>query len=263
LDARSSESAERLFRWLRLNQWISIKDVGWLPLTLWDESSSGDRGEMRTALKGQVCYLGLDLSSTTDLTALTAIFPPENGRAWWSALFWCWIPRDTMLEAEKKDRVPYSMWADRGEITATEGGAVDYTAVHEVISRLRKEYRVQGLGVDPWNSRMLTQELMAEGLEVVEIPQTIAGMSPAMKDLELLLRKQQMIHEPSPPGRWCFGNVRCATDGNENLKPMKNRSRGRIDITVSWIIAVAMARTKMDVTKISVYEQRGPRMLEL
>lgn len=264
MDARGSESAERLFRWLRLNQWIALKDVGWLPLTLWDETAwTPEGGDVRRALAGQKCYLGLDLSSTTDLTALTAIFPPEGARKWWAALFWAWMPRGTVLEAEKRDKASYSAWADKGFLTMTEGGAVDYTAVHELISGLRRAFKVQGLGVDPWNSRMLTQELMAEGLEVVEIPQTIAGMSPAMKDMELLLRRGQMRHENSPAGRWCFGNVRCATDGNENLKPMKNRSRGRIDIAVSWIIAVAMARTKMDMTKISVYEERGPRMIEL
>ena len=50
-----------------------------------------------------------------------------------------------------------------------------------------------------------------------------------------------MLHEHNTAARWCFGNVRCAVDGNENIKPMKNRSIGRIDMTVAWIIAVAVA----------------------
>ena len=72
-------------------------------------------------------------------------------------------------------------------------------------------------------------------------------MSPATKQLELLLRKGEMLHEHNTAARWCFGNVRCATDGNENMKPMKNRSVGRIDITVAWIIAVAVALLRMPV----------------
>ena len=83
-----------------------------------------------------------------------------------------------------------------------------------------------------------------EGLEVIEISQTMMGMSPATKQVELLLRKHEMLHEHNTAARWCFGNVRCATDGNENLKPMKNRSVGRIDITVAWIIAMATAMAK-------------------
>ena len=62
-----------------------------------------------------------------------------------------------------------------------------------------------------------------------------------MKEVERLTRTHQMLHEHNTAARWCFGNVRCAVDGNENIKPMKNRSIGRIDITVAWIIAMAVA----------------------
>ena len=71
------------------------------------------------------------------------------------------------------------------------------------------------------------------------------SMSPAMKELERLLRAREMRHVHNTCARWCFGNVRCAVDGNENMKPMKNRSIGRIDITVAWIIAMAVALVKM------------------
>lgn len=256
MDARQSEGAERLFRWLRLNQWIAVKDVGWLPLALWDETE----GVTREALAGEKCYLGMDLSTTTDLTAVTAIFPPTRGRSAWAALFWAWIPRDRLMEAAKRDKTPYVQWVEKGYLTATEGDAVDYTAVHDTINAIRAQYKVQCIGVDPWNSRMLTQELMAEGLEVAEIPQNMAGMSPPMKDMELLLRKKLMLHETNPLARWCFGNVRCSVDGNENIKPMKNRSTGRIDVIVSWINAVAIARTKTSM-RPNVYETRGPRMI--
>ena len=74
----------------------------------------------------------------------------------------------------------------------------------------------------------------------MEIPQTMPSLSPAMKELERLIRSHEMLHIHNTCARWCFGNVRCAVDGNENIKPMKNKSIGRIDITVAWIIAVAV-----------------------
>ena len=98
------------------------------------------------------------------------------------------------------------------------------------------------LGVDPYMSRTLTQRLMERGLNVAEIPQTMLSLSPAMKELERLVRAHEMLHVHNSCARWCFGNVRCAVDGNENMKPMKNRSTGRIDIAVAWIIAMAAAR---------------------
>lgn len=256
IDARQSPAVERLFRWLRLNQWVSTKEEGWLPLDLWDATEDEDVSD----LIGRECYAGMDLSSTTDLTALALIFPPKDGGPW-RTLFRAWIPGESMRERERRDHVPFSDWVRRGYVVATEGNAVDYTRVRDEISELRKKYKVLALGTDPWNSRMLTQELMADGLEVVEIPQTMAGMSPAMKDMERLLRMGQMRHEKTPAGRWCFGNVRLAVDGNENVKPMKNRSIDRIDITVAWINAVAMARQKMSMIP-GVYARRGPRFIE-
>ena len=82
---------------------------------------------------------------------------------------------------------------------------------------------------------------MERGINVVEIPQDMRNLSPAMKEAERLIRAHQMLHEHNTAARWCFGNVRCAVDGNENIKPMKNRSTGRIDMTVAWIIAMAVA----------------------
>ena len=113
--------------------------------------------------------------------------------------------------------------------------------MEQAICQAADLYDLRLLGVDPYLSRTLTQRLIKGGIQVVEIPQTMAGMSPAMKELERLLRARQMGHVHNTCARWNFGNVRCAVDGNENQKPMKNRSTGRIDMAVAWIIAMAAA----------------------
>lgn len=254
-DARQSEATQRKFRWLRLNQWIAIKSVGWMPLTVWD-ATVGKWTE--DDLAGLECYLGLDLSATTDLSALTVLFPPQAGYDKWRFFSRAWIPMDKLRERERRDHMPFTKWVDAGQIIATEGDAVDYTAVEAEINAMRGKYRVLALGCDQWNSRMLTQRLMQSGLEVVEIGQSIAGMSPAMKDMEIIMRKGGMEHAPDPVARWCFGNVRCATDGNANIKPDKKRSIDRIDVTVASINAVALARLKQTID-VSVYEYREPR----
>src|SRR5699024_795446 len=79
------------------------------------------------------------------------------------------------------------------------------------------------------------------GIEVVEIPQTMAHMSPAMKAIERLMKSGYLTHEKNPLARWCWGNVNISIDGNENIKPMKNKSKDRIDLTVALIIAMATA----------------------
>lgn len=243
--AKQSESAERSFRWLRLNQWISTKDVGWLPLTLYDKTqwgSTGTKAEREAAvasLRGKTCYGGLDLSTTTDLTAMTLLFPPQEGLETAVAIFAAWRPRDGVLEAEQRDHVPYRDWERAGFLSLCEGDIVDFSKVEDAAAEAAELFDLRMLGVDPYLSRTLTQRLSARGLHVVEIPQTMLSLSPAMKELERMIRAHEMLHIHNTCARWCFGNVRCAVDGNENIKPMKNRSTGRIDITVSWIIAMA------------------------
>lgn len=254
LAARNSEAAERLFRWLRLNQWVSLKQVGWLPLTLWDQTvGKWDLSE----LIGKRCYPGLDLSSTTDLTAVCFLFPPQDGFEDWRAIFEAWIPEDNMKERVKKDQVPYDRWVNQKYLHATPGNVVDYDFVEARLLAANQQFNIVTLGTDPWNSRMLTQRLMREGMEVVEIPQTIAQMSPAMKAIERLMKSGKMTHEVNPVARWCLGNVVVAMDGNENIKPMKNKSKDRIDLAVAMINAMATAMLFENIDTESVYETRG------
>ena len=247
MEARKSEAKERLFRWLRLNQWIAVKAVGWLPLPLYDKTQIGPSKKaereawVREHLTGKICYGGLDMSMTTDLVALTLLFPPQEGLDTWVALFRAWRPRDTVTDAERRDHVPYRDWERAGFLTLCEGDMVDYRDVTAAVLEAAETYDLQALGVDQYLTQTITPALQDAGILVMAIPQTMMGMSPAMKDLEQLIRRREMLHVHNTCARWCFGNVRCAVDGNENIKPMKNLSIGRIDMTVAWIISMAAA----------------------
>ena len=95
--------------------------------------------------------------------------------------------------------------------------------------------------------------------KVIRIPQTIEGMSPAMKELERMMRAGLIEHELNPCGRWTFGNVVVIVDGNENLKPNKARSIDRIDPVVALINAMAAA-IRLE-NKQNAYERHGVREL--
>lgn len=256
MEAKKSEAKERLFRWLRLNQWIATKAVGWLPLTLYDrtqwhvealeETLKGNalRAAMRQLLRGKKCYGGLDLAATTDLAAFVLEFPPQPGLDFWVVLTHAWRPREGVIDAEKRDHVPYRDWERAGYITLCDGDMNDFDQIKDAIRQAAREFKLQILGVDPFLSREISGTLMKEGINVLEIWQNMTEMSPPMKDIERKLRGGEMKHDHNTASRWCFGNVRCAVDGNENIKPMKNKSIGRIDITVAWIIAHAAAMSE-------------------
>jgi len=266
LTARNSESSERLFRWLRLNQWISTKQVGWLPLTLWD-SAKGDWEA--SELIGKKCYTGLDLSSTTDITGKVDLFPPQPGLDGWRMLLTGWVPEDKMRERQIKDGVPYETWVNKGYLHATPGNVIDYDYIEADIVKSTKQYKMKMLLPDPWNFNILHQKLekndngnftidpkRKDATLVVSVDQNFKEMSPAMKEIERLLRRGELTHNGNPVARWCFGNIVLAVDGNENIKPVKNKSKDRIDIIVALINAMSQAIKQ---EKLSVYEGRGIR----
>ncbi len=244
-EARTSETAEQLFRWLRLNQWVAAKAVGWLPLTLYDKNQWGPgRRSEREAwiaerLRGKRCYGGVDLSSTTDLTAFVLLFPEQPGLETAVWLPYIWRSGKDLARAEDHDHAPYRDWERAGFMTICEGDSIDYGEVERTIAEAAALYDLQMVGFDPYLSRTITQRL-APAANVVEIPQDIRNLSPAMKEIEMGVRNHSLLHTHNTCFRWCWGNVRVHVDGNENLKPMKNRSRGRIDPVVALIIAVAV-----------------------
>lgn len=244
MEARRSEAGEKLFRWLRLNQWISVKAVSWLPLTLYDKlqwgpSRRAEREEWLLQLRGKICYGGVDLSSTSDLTAFVLFFPPQPGleKAVWVPYIWR-SGRD-LDAAEARDHVPYRDWARAGFLTICEGDTIDYADVERTIAEAAALYGLKAVGFDPYLSRTITQRI-APIVETIEIPQDMRNMSPAMKEIERGMLQHEILHVHNTCYRWTFGNVRVQVDGNENEKPMKNKSPGRIDPPVATIIAVAV-----------------------
>ena len=243
-EAKKSEAAEKLFRWLRLNQWIAVKAVSWLSLTLYDKlqwgpSKMAERAEWLQRLRGLTCDGGVGLASTTDRTAFVLFFPAQPGLDCAVWLPYIWRSSKDLESAEIRDNVPYRNWERAGFLKICPGDTIDYADVESTIAEAKQSFDLKMVGFDPYLSRTITQRLMPI-VSVVEIPQDMRNMSPAMKEVERGMLEHTMRHVHNTCFRWTFGNVRCAVDGNENIKPMKNRSPGRIDPAVALIIAVAV-----------------------
>lgn len=245
MEARRSEAGEKLFRWLRLNQWISVKVVSWISLNLYDKTQFGPskKAERETWVKenlyGKLCYGGVDLSTSKDLTAFVLLFPPQPGLETAVLLPFIWRPGGTVEEAERRDHVPYRDWERAGFLTLCDGDIINYGDVEATIRWAVEVFDLQMVGFDPYLSRTITQRLEPI-VPIIEIPQDLKNMSPAMKEMDDLMTRHQLLHVHNTCFRWTFGNVRCYVDGNGNCKPLKNKSRGRIDPTVASIIVMAV-----------------------
>jgi phage terminase large subunit-like protein len=260
--ARNNPAAERLFRWLRLNQWNKNKKRGWLPLTSWD-TTTGDW--TREDLRGCYCYGGLDLATTWDMNGFALIFPPQKGWKDYRVIFDAWIPEDNMKERVRRDHVSYDEWARNGFLQVTDGNVTDYSAVRAKIQEYAKLYRIRELGYDKYNATETALMLQAAGVKMVPVDQTILGMSPSMKELEEMFKRSEMnvkkktapliTHEANPAARWCFGNVNISMDGKENYMPIKDSKTERIDIFVAMVDA--MARLLPHMARRSAYAEHG------
>jgi len=204
-------------------------------------------------LLGKRCYLGLDLSSTTDLTALAAYFP-DSGHV----LSWFWCPGDNLEEAERRDHVPYQLWARQGLIEATPGRAIDKRFVVHRIGEIVADYDVACCAFDRWRVDEVQRLLTDEGirLQMESWGQGFKDMSPALDALETLVLQGKLKHPAHPVMDWCISNTTTLSDPSGNRKPAKDRSTGRIDGLVALSMAVGIA-ARTPGKKRSVYAERG------
>ena len=191
-------------------------------------------------LTGRQCYLGLDLSSTTDLTAAVVVSMDEDGTLDVLPFFWC--PGDDMQQRSLRDRVDYLLWAREGLIKATDGNAIDYKTIQADILDLCDRYSIKQIGVDPWNSTMLSQSLAAEGCDVVSVRQGFGSLSASTKLLDALVRDGKLRHGGNPILEWCANNTEVQSDNQGNIRPSKPRpnSGQRIDGIAALVTAMAV-----------------------
>lgn len=231
--AKEIPAQENAFRRLYLNQWTEQAER-WLALPAWDACLTAP--EDRPALNGRPCYVGLDLSSTKDLTALVAVFPDGDGFDVRAAFF---VPADQIHERSRRDRVPYEQWVRDGVLTATPGPTVDYEAVRATVNAWGDLYDVRVLAYDPWNATdLMTRLEKQDGFPCVRMRQVVATMSAPTKSLEKAILGRTLRHDGHPVLRWNIGNVAVETDRNGNLSPSKKVSTERIDGVVALIMAV-------------------------
>lgn len=253
--ALQSPAYQNTFRRLYLNQWTQ-QESRWIDMIAW---SACDRP--LPDLRGRTCYAGLDLASTTDITALVLAFPPtEPDEPLWLLPFF-WIPANNMIERERRDRVPYSAWVRDGLVDATPGNVVDYAYIRRRVNELADIYDLSEIAYDPWNATQLSVELAGDGLSMVEMRQGFASLSAPSKEMIRRILARQLAHGGNPVLRWMADNAAARQDPAGNVKPDKSRSSGRIDGIVASVMAISRATAADPTAGRSVYDDRDIRAI--
>ena len=249
--AQETPADENQFRQLRLNQWVK-QSVRWMPMDKWDECG----GVVDPyALEGRACYAGLDLSSTSDLTALVLVFPPTSEDEPYIALPFFWLPEETLSLRVRRDHVPYDQWAKRGFIQTTEGNVVQYGFIERFICELGERYDIREIAHDRWNATMMVQTLEDDGFTMVPFGQGFKDMSPPTKELMRIVLEHKLCHGGHPVLRWNMDNAYVRTDPAGNLKLDKEKSTEKIDGVVALVMA--LDRAQRNLNGGSVYDERG------
>lgn len=255
--AQASPAAQNRFRRLHLNQWVK-QAVRWMDLAAWDACATP-----LPDLTGRACYLGLDMATTTDVAAWVALYPPvEEGEPWWIQPRF-YVPAANLDERGERNRAPYATWVRQGHLIATEGNVIDYATIERDMLEFATSHTVLQVGADSWNAQQMAQNLQAAGLEFWAVRQRYSELSPATKQLEILVLSGQVGHGGHPVMRWMVDNVSVTRDAADNIKPDKAKSRNKIDGVIATVNALSRAMVAAPAQTESVYSSRGLLFLDI
>ena len=252
------------FRWMAPERWALCNAAGPLanPLEL--------RLKAIEKLRGRVCIGGLDLSEKFDLSAFALVFPPtkavvtriprpqtrqdiqfrvpmvfdevETAPAdpYWSVLVWFWVPKETIPERVKKDRVLYDVWERNGFLLTCPGNVIDHEIILNHIQSLKNTFQFREIGYDEWNAAWISKKLDESGFVTTKVPMVYSRMSEPMKNLMAAVLEKKLEHYGDPILSWNAGNVSATTNANGDIRPDKEKSKEKIDGIVAVIMALSL-----------------------
>ncbi|MGO0065312.1 terminase large subunit [Streptococcus suis] len=250
--ALDNPAEENVFKQLRLNMWTS-SSVAWIPEHVYAKGNDPIQYE---SLKGRSCYAGLDLSSTSDITAFVLVFPPRFEEENYIVLPFFWLPEDTLELRCRRDHVLYDVWERQGYIKTTEGNVVHYGFIEKFIEDLSEIYHIKEIAYDRWNATQMVQNLEGMGLTMVPFGQGYKDMSPPSKELYKLMMEGKIQHGGHPVLKWMGQNVVMRQDPAGNIKPDKEKSVEKIDGIVALIMGLDRC-IRHQTEEVSVYDERG------
>ena len=217
-----------------LNLWCDVADV-WLPESYIVKASKDIHLE---DFRDCECYIGVDLSATSDLTAVSYLIEKDNIYYFKTDYY---LPESALVD--KPDRETYKLWKQQGLITITAGNVTDYDYITNDIVDASNILNIQKIGYDKWNATQWAIHATEIGLPLEEYPQTMGNFNRPTKELERLILSGNTVIDNNEITRWCFRNVELKSDYNGNVKPNKGIKSKKIDGVIAIIQALGMYLT--------------------
>lgn len=245
--------------YLRLHLGVRARQgLNFLPVPAWNRNASIVQ---RDRLVGRLAYGGLDLASTSDLTAFALLFPDDE-RGGYDVLWRFWMPEGAYRSLVKRTSKQAEVWRREGRFSVTGGDVVDDEQIVADILTDHGDFKIAEVGYDPWNASAITNALSKQRLPLVEVRQGYGSLSSPLKELQRLVlagtpQRPMMRHGGHPVARWMVGNLAVAMDPAGNVKPDRKSSVDKIDGVAAVTIALARAMTRKPVRRSAYADGRG------
>lgn len=237
LEAEHRPGERDAFRQLHLNVWLDHATDPFVDMATYDEGA--EKFELED-LEDEPCWLGVDLSSSIDLTVIVGAWKRDAGGYFVKA--WFFIPEDNIRDRQELSGAPYVQWVEDKLVTATPGNTVDFRAVEDKIHEICARFDVREIAVDPHMARNTLNNLVEAGLPAVEMRQGSLTMMPALAELERAVVGRKLIHGGDPVLRFCFSNAEAQRNSlGHVVRLVKGQRWLSIDGAVAGAMAVARA----------------------
>lgn len=245
--AERSVGERQSLKQLKLNIWLDAATDPFVDMDLYD---AGRKDYDLDMLKGEPCWLGVDLSSTVDLSVIVACWRTADG---YFVKPWFFCPQETITTREDLSGGSYLEWSEAELIEVTEGTVINYQAIENQIVDICEDFDVREIAFDPYMARQVQPKLLEMGLPVVDMRQVPSLMMPAFHELERSILGSEFHHGANPVLRHCFANVVVKRNDQGHVARF-TKSRQWLSIDGAVAAAMAVARCASGESNRSSYD---------
>ena len=189
--------------------------------------------------KNKYCFFGVDLSITTDLSAVTkCTYDAINDKFIFETH--AFAPLENIHELEVRDGIPYRQYANDGYITLCPGRAIDQDFIINWIINNQDQEHIAMVGYDPYNSTYMLNRLDELGINTFEIRQGYRMLSGPTKLFRQYVYTNKIQYVKNPILDWCVSNAITTKDKFNNEILDKVKSVEKIDLLAATIFSFNM-----------------------
>lgn len=227
--AQNNPTQEVSVRTKLLNQWLDSSS-SWIPMSFVDKSFAKVELE---EFRDEYCYVGVDLGSVSDLTAVSVMIPKDDKIY---VKNWAFVPEAAMDGTPNSMR--YRQFRNQGDLVVTDGNVCDYDRIIKLLEDIQEVCPIRKIAYDQWNATQWAIEMTEKGFPLLPFSQSISSMNRPIKELQRLFLQGKIILDNNQVTRFCLGNCVAVIDNHENVALGKESYEQKIDVAVAMADAV-------------------------